>query len=501
MNRHRTWILICAIGAGAVGCEPEGQDAPVPAGPLVFPDEPFRAMPPVPGPARPFEAPLPELFALPSGVEVVLVERRNLPILTWHIEFPTGALADPPGKEGLASLCLNAVFQGSKTLDRGAREQALADMGASIDLSVTASRVSVSASCLRPDLETTLPMWADLFQQPALDPNVFAGTLRARLAGLTGGPALTPGAVAGRVSARLFWGMGHPFVREVTMESLGATVLADCQGFVASLRPMGARLFIAGDISRAEVEARFGASLNGPAAPAGLAPAPLEVPAPATATGSVFFVDAPGAPQSIVTLRAPGPARASPDFYPAQLMAAILAGDSITSRIGMNVREMKGYAYALNGGFVYDRQASYFDFAAPVVKDATAQSVFEVLEEIRRMREEEVTELELARERDAVLGGLPYQFETGRGTLNSYGSLFFYGLPLDTYRGYPAGFGGVTTAAIRQAAAQHLRPGSLQILVVGDGASVLPKLRELAAQRPDLMGREVVTLDHFGNRL
>jgi hypothetical protein len=74
-------------------------------------------------------------------------------------------------------------------------------------------------------------------------------------------------------------------------------------------------------------------------------------------------------------------------------------------------------------------------------------------------------------------------------------------LPLDTYRGYPAGFGGVTPAAIRQAAAQHLRPGSLQILVVGDGASVLPKLRELAAQRPDLMGREVVTLDNFGNRL
>ena len=36
----------------------------------------------------------------------------------------------------------------------------------------------------------------------------------------------------------------------------------------------------------------------------------------------------------------------------------------------MNVREMKGYAYALNGGFEYDKTSSYFGFVAPVAKAA-----------------------------------------------------------------------------------------------------------------------------------
>jgi zinc protease len=502
MNRHLTCILIGTLACASLAC-PESEMAPV--GPLVFPDDPFRAMQPAAAPARAFMPQEPQLFTLPGGAAVTLVERHNLPLVRWFITFPAGVLADPPGKEGLASLCATVMFAESKGLGRLAREQALADTGAFVDLLWNSYEITGTGFSLRGDFDATLQMWSDLVWQPVLDPNVFNAIKEFRMTPMMGGGALTPVTIAGRVSNRLFWGMGHPYTREVTIQSLGAITLPDCQAFAASLRPKGAQLYITGDVSRAEVEEKFGARVvnpaASPAAPAEAPPPMLDVPAPVSATGSLFFVDAPGAPQSIVTLRAPGPARSSEEYFATQVMGSILAGNDITGRIGMNVREMKGFAYSATGGFIYDKSVGYFVFSSPVVKDATAQSVFEVLEEIRRMREEDVTDEELARERDGLLAGFPYQFETGSNILNEYRNLAFWGLPFSYYQTYGAKFAAVTKASVREAAGRYLSPEKLQILVVGDGATVLPRLRELTASRPDLMGREVVTLDVRGNRI
>jgi zinc protease len=500
MTRHRFFAFACALLTASGGCEKEGEET-LPSGPLVFPVEPFRDMQPAVASPRPFEAPMPEVFTLASGVEVVLVERHAVPVVRFNIVFPVGYLGDPKGKEGLSGTCTSLMFQASHSLDRAVREQTLADVSATVEVGVNAYEFNARGECLSPDLDTVVPIWADLFLDPALDPGTFGAVVRGRSSGLGTAPSLIPAAIAARVSSRLFWGTDHPFVRELTAESLAAATVDDCRAFVASLRPQGARLFVSGDITRAEIEAKFGSKLVWRAAPAGLVPPLPEAPPPASATGSVFFVDAPGAPQSIITLRSPGPARGSSEYFSAQIMAAILAGDSISSRIGMNVREMRGYAYSLAGGFAYDKNTSYFSFSAPVVKDATAESVFEVLEEIRKMREQEVTDEELARERDGLVAGLPYSFETGGGMLGNYTNLAFFGLPFTYYRTFAASYAAVTRASVRQAAETYLRPGTLQILVVGDGAAVLPKLRELAVRRPDLMGRDVVSLDPRGNRL
>lgn len=503
MTRHPTRRFGCACLFLALACgsqEDPAEHDQVPSEPLLFPDEPFRFIPPVPGESGAFGLPVPARFTLAGGVEVTLVERHQLPILNWYLSLPSGYLADPPGKEGLASLCLNVMFQGSKTLPRAAREQALADTAAAINVSVGPYDVSVGGDCLAPDLDSTLQIWSDLVLDPALQREMFSGTVRARQAALAAGSSSTPATVAGRVSSRLFWGMDHPFSREATQTSFATVTLNDCESFATNfLQPSGAKLFIAGDITQAGVEEKFGEKLAGLTARA--APPQLVVPDPAPATGSLFFVDSPGASQSIITLLARGPARSSPNYYPAEIMVNILAGSSLTSRLGLNLREMKGYTYSVDGGFVYGPTGSILSLNAPVVKDATAPSVFEMLEEIEKMRETEVTDEEFSRERDNLIAGLPYRFETASDTLDSYFQLALFGLPLTHFESFSSSLSAVTKAQVREVADHYLKPELLQILVVGDGATVLPTLRELATQHPALAGREVVILDARGNQL
>jgi zinc protease len=490
------WALIAACGDGG-GAAPE--ETPPPAPPLVFPDEPFRATQPAPGAARAFDPPVPELFTFGNGVEVALVERHTIPVVSWYIQFPNGSIADPTGKEGLASLCLNVMFQGSARLERSLREQALADSGATVGLSAGSHDVTFSGECLKGDVAATVELWGDLFQLPGLSQDDFDGTVRARVRSAMIPSSLTPDAVAVRVSSRLYWGPGHPYVREPTAASFMAIRLQDCQAFVTStIKAPGARLWIAGAISKAEVLERFArletlrVDMPSPA---------LQAPPAAAAPGALYFVDAPGAPQSIIDLRSPGPVLGSPQAYAAELLAGILAGSGITSRIGMNVREMKGYAYAASGGFGYSKGASSFSFFAPVRADASAPSLFEILEEIRKIRETEVTEQEVARELANLIGGLPYLFETAAQVRWEHSWLAYHGMPATYYRDFAGAYQGVTRAAIRQAALDYLAPERLQIVVVGDGSTVLPELRKLAAMRPELMNGEVIRLDSEGRRL
>jgi zinc protease len=493
--------VIAVLGVSACSDDnpgpPEWPEPPEePVTPLVFPDEPFRAVRPTPAMAATFQPPQPETFTLANGLRVILVERQTIPRVSWYLTFPGGSMMDPPGKEGLASLCLNVGFQATRNLMRQDREQQLADMGADVGLGVRTDDVVFGGEAPKAQLAATARLWTDLFLAPALTENDFSGTLRVRVNTLAGATSQAPSAIASRVSSRLFWGAQHPYNRTITVDSLQRITAAECRSLFAGFAgAMGAVLHVSGAVNRAELLAAFDRLVTLPAA--GTMPAALPPAAPTP--GTIFFVNAPAAPQSIITLRAPGPARTAPDYFAAELMADILAGDSVTSRIGVNVREMRGYAYSVGGGFSYVPGGSSFFLSAPVRTDATAESVSEILDELRKLREGGVTAEELTREQRGRVFGLPYQFETAAQILAEYDELDAFGLPFTYFDTVAQNFAAVTPAAAQQTAVQYLAPASLQILVVGDAALVLPKLRALVASHPDLLGSELKILDGAAN--
>jgi zinc protease len=467
-----------------------------PVTPLVFPDEPFRAMRPLPAAATAFAPPRPETFQLDNGLQVFLVERATIPHVSWYLTFPGGSQMDPPDKQGLASLCLNVSFQSNGTISRQGREHLLADMGADVNLNLGSNEVTWFGESRQSSVNDAAALWMNLFLAPDWDPSDFEGTKRVRLTTLSAGPSQDPPAVASRVSSRLYWGREHPFNQTITAQSLQRITLPDCFDFFARVvRPMGAKLFVSGAINRAQLTLAFArlATLAGGAAMS-LPPSPA-TPVP----GKVFFVHAPRAPQSIITIRGRGPSRTSPDYHAAETMAEILAGSTVSSRIGLNVREMRGYAYSTFGSFTYTPAGGSFFFSAPVRADATVESLQEVLEEVRKMREAGATIEELERESRGRLAGLPYLFETAGATLAEYYFLDTLGVPFTYFDTYAQDFAAVTPAATQQAAMTYLAPDTLQTLIVGDRSTVLEKLRALVATRPDLMGSEVIHLDGEGN--
>jgi zinc protease len=497
----RTAIIALALTA----CAAPQADAPPPAvpvpavapapPPVVFPDEPFRAHQPPPAQARAFAAPHVQQFTLPDGIEATLVERHNLPIVSLSLDMYGGASLDPKGKDGLASVCTSLMSEGTQKLDKLAFEEALADLASEVSSGAAVDRHQVSMSSLRKNLDATLDLWTDTLLRPGLRQDELDRSLKRRIAGLAqlkGSPA----GVAPRLAGSIVFGPQHLHGRMATEGSYRALTLADCQKFVATrIKPRGAKLFVVGDITRAELESKLAARLGGWS---GRAPAPPQPAAAHPRKGKLFFVDIPKAAQSMVVVLASGPQRKAPDFHPTSLMAGILGG-GFTSRINMNIREKHGYAYGAGGGFVYTRDGSHFRATASVRTNVTKESIQEILKEVRAMASGEPTDEELSREKDGRVLALPARFATGEQTLGAFRELVYYGLPLDYFDSYVAQITAVNQAAVKKAAARHLHPAELQILVVGDGKVVLPGLEELVTAK-EVPG-PIVKLDADGKSL
>ncbi|HRC59088.1 MAG TPA: pitrilysin family protein, partial [Kofleriaceae bacterium] len=434
---------------------------------LIFPDESFRATQPVAGAPRPLSLPRIKPFSLRNGIKVYLVTQHALPIVSLDLNIDGGTRVDPPGKEGLASLCMSLVNEGTVALDKIAYNEALADLASTINTYAASDSHGVSLSSLSKNLEPTLA----LFRQTLLSPGLRAEDLdrlgKRRIEALRQAKG-TPSSIAGRVSDALLFGPAHPAGSLETEETTARITLEDCKQHVASwLRPRGARLFVVGDMTEAQVRRAF----DGPelASWTGAAPRLSALPRPQTLPGRLFLVHVPGAAQSQVQLLHFGPKRVTPEYFATTLLGAVFGG-GFTSRINMNLREDKGYSYGARGGFSYTRDYGMFAAGASVRTDATYQSLLEIDRELKALwaGKRPVSAEELEREKTGAILSLPGRFATANAALGQYRGLVYFGLPLDYYASYVAKISRVTARDVSAAAARNLRPGQAVYLVVGD---------------------------------
>ena len=459
---------------------------------LAFPEESFRTEQPKAGDPRPFKLPAVKPFKLKSGIQVYLVEQHTLPLVSIDLNLDGGSAVDPKGKEGLASVCMSMLTEGTEKLDKLQFAEALADVASSVGSYAADDSIGVTLNSLTKHLDATFALFVDSLKTPGFRASDFERMIKRRIEGVKQSKG-NPASVAGRVSGPVLYGAAHPFGTITTEESLKAITLDDCKAYATKwLRPANAKLFVVGDLTEAQIRGYF----DGPALAdwKGAAPKAPALPAPKGPAGRIFFVNVPGAAQSQVSMLHFGPKRNDPGFFASSMMAAIFGG-GFSSRINMNLREDKGYSYGARGGFSYTRTYGTFSASASVRTDSTYQTLLEIDREVKDLQKgaKPASPEELEREKQGAILGLPGRFQTAQAALGQYRGLVYYGLPLDYYNAYVASVGKVTIAAVSAAAAKQLQPGRAVFLVVGDGdAKVI--IREGKTDVPLKQGDKQLTL-------
>src|SRR5690606_36626556 len=171
--------------------------------------------------------------------------------------------------------------------------------------------------------------------------------------------------------------------------------LEDCRAYYKTyFKPNNAYLAIVGDINlktaKAMVEKNFGKWEKG------TVPSPVfPVPQPPEKT-FVALVDRSSAVQSVITVAHPVELKpGSPDAIRAGVMINILGGGGLSSRLNQNLREHKAFTYGAYSSLSSDRLIGSFDADVSVRNAVTDSAVVELLGELRRIRNEPVTEDEI----------------------------------------------------------------------------------------------------------
>ena len=428
-----------------------------------------------------------------SGLDVTLIEAHELPTVTLGLVFETGAVDDPVAKPGLTSLALSLMAQGTMTLDKLAFEERQADIASSVWASGGLETSSAGALTLKKNLESTLALLMGMLRTPGMRHDDLSRLKAQRKAGIAQSRG-APQAVGNRVMGSIQF-PGHAYGAIETEATVDSITLDELKAVTARLGPHGARLTVTGDMTRAEVEALIAQHLA--AWPGGLPVKRSAQSLPKPRDGTVFFVDVPGAPQSMIAVMTGGPARTAADYEATELMAQILGG-SFSSRINMNLREKNGYAYGARAGYRYRRLGSSFSATSSVRTDATGKALHELHNELMLMRNTVPEPAELERDRSSLVLSLPAQFSTPRRLADAFGELAFFGLPLDWYDGRVNRLQQPTATSIQAQAKKLLPTTGYQVLVVGDGKVIRAEVEAIA--KDALFGAgSFVVLDVDGN--
>jgi predicted Zn-dependent peptidase len=189
------------------------------------------------------------------------------------------------------------------------------------------------------------------------------------------------------------------------------------------------------------------------------------------------LIDRPGAAQS--TLRIGQPVEAGPlhpDFVPFRVLNTTLGG-SFGSRITSNIREQKGYTYSPFSAFTTRYHTAYWVEQADVTTAVTADAIKEILSETNRIRTEPVPEAELQGMKNYMSGIFVLQNSSNAGIISQLAFVDLQGLGDDFLKTYVQKINAVSSEDVKRVA-QHLDPGKMTVVVVGDKAKVEESLKK-----------------------
>jgi predicted Zn-dependent peptidase len=466
-------------GAPPAAAAPAAPAAAVPPG-RETPDAPFRQLAPPAGPEIAFKPPKPKRFKLKNGLEVMLVEFHDLPLIDFNLMIKTGGAANPPDRAGLADLTAHMLDEGTTTRSALAIAEQVASVGAQLSTGSTWDSSNVSLSTLTKNVDASLALYADVIVNPAFDPKEFERVRDNLLTAITRRKD-SPPTVANLAFTRLLYGQKHPY--GWPMAGVESTIKkltpADLRAFYDKYyRPNNAALLVAGDTTekalRSKLEAAF-AKWRPKAATAPKLPAPE--PASPTAT-RVFLVDKADAPQSSIRVGLVGIDRKNPDYFPVMVMNLILGGGFY--RLDLNLREGKGWTYGARSTVDTRRTPGPFSAGGEFVALRTADSVSEILKELASMRDADVTDVELSRAKDQIIKSFPARFATRANVAAQLAELAVFGLPDSYITDYTKKIAAVTKDDVRRVARKYLDPNHLTIVVVGDRKTLAEPLAKLA---------------------
>jgi zinc protease len=428
---------------------------------------------------------------LDNGIEVVLAERHGVPAVQFQLLFNAGYAADQGRKLGTSSFTMSMLDEGSQDLDSVEISKRKQRLGAIIGSDCGLDFCNASLNALDDQLKPSLDLFADIVRNPAFRDADISRLRGQWLAGIAQEKS-QPVGIALRTLPPLLYGKGHayaiPFSGSGTEASIKALNAGDMRHFMDDyIRPDNARILVAGDTTMASILPQLNAVFGTWKAPANAVPVKNIAKVAPPKDVRVFLVDRPGAQQTLILAGSLAPSTEAPNNLQIRTMNGAFGG-SFTSRLNMNLREDKHWAY---GAFSFMQNAvgqRPFMLYAPVQTDKTAPSIAEMLKEANGViGDKPLTAQEIDKIKVGDVRSMPGEYQTTSAVMGAMQGIVMYRRPDDYVQTLKARIDAQTDASVQAAAKEIIHPDQLTWVIVGDLAKIEAPIRALELGRVQVL--------------
>jgi zinc protease len=433
--------------------------------------------------------------SLANGAQLIGAQNTEVPTVTFTLSIPGGHLASAGdlSKAGLASFFDDMMNEDTKNFTAEAIAVQLQKLGSSITISSDVDGVTYRVQALKKNFGPTMAILQDRLLNPRFTEDAF-NRLKTQALESFKIQKSQPAAIADAVFAKLNYGPNHilGLPQDGTEETVKNITLQDIQNYYNNyMTTVDAKVVVVGDITQAELLPKLAFLDKLPKKKINLAKVDAT---PAVDKTKVYLVDVPKAAQSEFRVGYATGLKydAAGDYYKASVVNYPLGG-SFLSRLNQNLRETKGWTYGARSSFTGDQYSGDFEFSSGIKASVTDSALAEVMRELTDYAQNGPKAEEVEFVKSAIAQRDALRYETGAQKAAFISTILEYNLPANFVDQQAQILRNMTGEQMKALTSRYLRPEKINILLVGDKASIEEGVKKL--------GYEIVELDANGNKV
>jgi len=430
---------------------------------------------------------LPEVWQnnFKNGIKFYGILHDELPLSQFSITIKGGGLLDKLETAGVANLVSDMLMEGTKTKTPIELEDAIKELGARIYVYTGRESITMMVNCLSSKIQDVYNLVEEILLSPRWDEEEFKRVKKETITTILRNKA-NPRVLAGNLFNKLTYGKKHIFSLPLsgTKETVERITLEDVKGYYDNyLSPSQTDICYVGSLGKDEVVNIFKSLAEKWAAREVKIPEYKETLK--IGKSKVYFVNLPGAKQSMIYIGNLALSYNHPDYYPSVVMNYRLGG-SFNSIVNMILREEKGYTYGARAGFRGSLTTGSFVASSSVQSNTTLESTQIFRDSMLKYREG-ISEKDLEFTKNAMIKSNTRAFETLRALLSMLNNMANYGLDAAYIKKYEAIVQNMTLEKVKELAQKYIHPHKMLYIIVGDAKTQLKPLNQLGFGKPILI--------------
>ncbi|MFN8259073.1 MAG: pitrilysin family protein [Bacteroidales bacterium] len=430
---------------------------------------------------------LPKIWnsTLANGLKVYGIEQMELPLVQFNIVVDGGMMLEDKNKIGVANLVAELFKQGTKDKTPLQLEEELEMLGASVYVSSTKEGINISVNTLARNYQKTLDLVQEMILKPRWDAEEFE-LAKSKIINILQRNQANPNYLSSLNFNKLLYGESSilGFDKMGTVASVQSITLDDLKAYYEkNFSPSVASFMVAGSIKKDLVLKSLQALAKE------WTKKEVKIPEfkdfPAVDKSKIYFVDVPGAKQSVIRIGYLSLSRLNSDYYPAVVMNEKLGG-SFSGMVNLVLREEKGFTYGAYTGFTPYKFNGPFWASSSVRSNSTFESV-QIFKDIMEKYRQGISAEDLEFTKNTLLKSNALRFETLGSLIGMLNEISSYNLPFDYVKKEEGIVKSMTLDSHKQLAQKYIVPDKMVYLVVGDAATQLEPLKNLGFGDPILI--------------